>query len=303
MATCSGTPCHPGVNPVLDNGSRRAASPAVCRPLRLRNALLATLAMLGLLLHTAAPVWAAEDANDDIAIPAGLGVGATPAAVIACRQEPGESDATLDFPLARSVWEVAFARFLPAIEAVRHAQDAPAVNLAPQEEALALEGYLLAHPVSKMTFEDGELVINPLPDSSPVPLAQAEVWAGWLGMGFSGTVEYTCQFYVPKEWTGDPVRLEVGNIEHAASVRIDDKPLGDLILPPWQLVLEPLEFGAHTITIEVTSSPANVAAVTFGPEAKKDPEQVAWYKKALDACGGGLKGPVLLRRMEIPAVE
>jgi hypothetical protein len=206
-------------------------------------------------------------------------------------------------PLTRPQWEEAFVDFIPAVAEAIHGEEDTAAAPIPMEEALPLENYLLAHPISKMTYEGEELVITSLPDSPPVPLETAQNWAEWLGMDFSGTVEYTSQFYIPKEWQGGPVRLEIASLEHAAAVLIDNHVAGHLIQPPWRLMLDPLEFGAHTLTIRVTNSPANVAAVTFGPEAKQDPDQAAWFAKALEAMGGGLRGPVYLRRMTYPDQE
>lgn len=255
----------------------------------------------------------AED-TVNMVTPAGLGVGATPQMVVErYRQWAAEEKSALmptaesdpDFPLAQPRWEKAFEVFIPAVrEAIGEpASDGSSDSLVPAEEALPLDDYLLAHPVSRMSFEGDDLRVDSLPDSPPVSLEEAEDWAEWLGMDFSGTVEYSCQFYIPKAWAGDAVRLEVGDIAHAAIVLIDGQEMGHLILPPWRLLLDPIDFGAHTITIRVTNSPANAAAETFGPEAKNDPNRVPWLKTAREAAGGGLRGPVVLRQMSVAARE
>ncbi|MFP4500950.1 MAG: hypothetical protein ACLFTT_08120 [Candidatus Hydrogenedentota bacterium] len=166
----------------------------------------------------------------------------------------------------------------------------------PLEEVLILDEYLMGRPLRRHTLHASRVAVSALEEEA-VPLARSGDWADWLDADFSGEVEYTCKFYIPKVWANGPLRLEAASIAQAATVLIDDEPVGGMYASPWRLAIGPLEPGAHTLTIRVANTLANAAVPVLAPDAKGDPDQEQHLKAAMAARGGGLTGPVQIRRL------
>jgi hypothetical protein len=177
-------------------------------------------------------------------------------------------------------------------------------TMEPVGEPIILDGQITATPrrhfiVGEHDFE----IVTPVQES--VPFEKATRWADWLGADYSGEVDYNVSFDLPEAWANAPLQLECGGIEYAATVLIDGKAVGQMLWPPWRITLPPTAAGKHEIIIRVANTLANELSsdrVTALWSEKKGPGWPSpYHERALvferESRGGGMQGPVLLRRM------
>lgn len=72
---------------------------------------------------------------------------------------------------------------------------------------------------------------------------------------FGGTALYRTTIEAPSG--KGPWLLDLGVVCHSARVRLDGRPIGTLLMPPYWLRLPAMEPGTHTLEIEVTNLAAN----------------------------------------------
>ena len=128
-------------------------------------------------------------------------------------------------------------------------------------------------------------------------------WKEYFGEDFSGDVSYRIPVDLPKEWAGLPLRLDLGRVEYAARVRINDKDYGSLVWPPWKIELPDLH-GRSRLDVEVivTNTLANILTSERVRNDWGNRKGAGWpgpyHVRALDfemgSRGGGLFGPVRL---------
>jgi hypothetical protein len=181
--------------------------------------------------------------------------------------------------------------------------DAPPVMEA-VGEPIALDGQIIATP--RRRFIVGEHDFETVaPSQEAVPFAKATRWADWLGADYSGEVDYNVAFDLPEAWANAPLQLECGGIEYAATVLIDGKAVGHMLWPPWRITLPPTAAGKHEIIIRVANTLANELSSDRVKALWSEKKGPGWpspyHERALvferESRGGGMQGPVLLRRM------
>ena len=138
----------------------------------------------------------------------------------------------------------------------------------------------------------------------PVKLGR---WESWVehGSDFSGIVSYRRKVEVPPSFGNARVILDLGDLQYASRVWIDDREIGTILWPPYRVEL-PTRSGrssfllkidvANTLANELTSS-----RVVENFKNRKGPgwpsvyhEQASRFER--DSRGGGLIGPVRLLR-------
>lgn len=103
---------------------------------------------------------------------------------------------------------------------------------------------------------------------------------------YSGRGRYTKRFTVPPAFlaAGRRVQLDLGQVDEIAEVRLNGRPVGDLVWAPYELdVTRALRAGENTLEVVVTNTQAN--------ELENRPQP------------SGLSGPVALRPERVLAVE
>ena len=182
--------------------------------------------------------------------------------------------------------------------------DAPPVMEA-VGEPLALDGQIIATQRRHFIVGEHDFEIA-APGKEAVPFEKATHWADWLGADYSGEVDYQVAFDLPKAWADTPLQLECGNIEYAATVLLDGNTIGQMLWPPWRITLPPAPAGRHEIIIRVANTLANELTsdrvASLWSEKKGPGWPSPYHERALvferESRGGGMKGPILLRRMD-----
>ncbi len=228
----------------------------------------------------------------------------------ACRLDPATGAVAAvpgpgpDIPVELAPWESAV--FLLTESAVEAAPP-----LIASGDTLGLDAALRAVPVRRFTAGAHDFEIETLPPRPPAPFPTARVWREWLGEDFSGEVEYRAEFDLPAAWAGSALQLETGKIEYAATVFLDGAPAGSIAWPPWRLLLPPAAPGRHELVIRVANTLANEltsARVRREWERKSGPGWPSPYHVRTlafeqESRGGGVPGPVRLRRMQPPGTR
>jgi len=121
---------------------------------------------------------------------------------------------------------------------------------------------------------------------------------------FAGTALYSLTFDAPPSFNlHAPFSIDLGNVAQSARVRLNGKPLGTLIIPPWRVEATSLLPKANLLEVEVTNVSANrirdmdirkVPWKIFDP-----PDILSINYKPFNAAGwpltdSGLLGPVTL---------
>ncbi|MCX5758593.1 MAG: hypothetical protein NTU83_08825, partial [Candidatus Hydrogenedentes bacterium] len=169
------------------------------------------------------------------------------------------------------------------------------------KDSIVLDDGIQAKPYRRYVVGEHDFEIVPQ-TQPPVPFAQAASWRTWLTEDYSGQVDYTASFDLPKDWENQLLQLETGPIEYAAQVLFDGKPVGSLLWAPWSVELPPSAAGHHEVTIRVANTLANELTserITQAWAAKSGPGWPSpYHKRAIEfekeSRGGGLKGPVRL---------
>jgi len=175
------------------------------------------------------------------------------------------------------------------------------------EEELVLYDRIQAKPYRRYIVGEHDFEVIPQ-DQPAVPFAQAMSWRNWLTADFSGQVDYSASFELPKGWAGEILQLETGLVEYAAQVLWDGKPVGNLLWPPWHVELPPAAAGRHEITIRVANTLSNELTSQRVAEAWKSKNGPGWpspyHKRAIEfereSRGGGLQGPIRVRTWTRP---
>lgn len=135
----------------------------------------------------------------------------------------------------------------------------------------------------------------------PTPLRD---WADWPLVNFSGEVRYTFKIILADELAHRQLLLDLGQVFWLAHIEINDKPVGDLLWPPYTLdVTGCLQAGENTIHVTVANTLANQAS---SPEAEEEARQQGWLNSYLaralpmmrEDLRSGLYGPVRLLLIE-----
>jgi hypothetical protein len=127
-------------------------------------------------------------------------------------------------------------------------------------------------------------------------------WKDVFSEDFSGDIAYRIQVQVPKEWRGRSMILQLGRMEYAAKVKVNDTIVGNVIWDPWEIEL-PQQKESFELEIVVTNTLANVLTSERVRNDWKNRKGAGWpgpydaraaeFEK--DSRGGGLYGPVTLK--------
>ena len=117
------------------------------------------------------------------------------------------------------------------------------------------------------------------------------------GKAFSGTATYTTTFTINNINKGVQYVLNLGNVDMAASVIINDKEVGRLLAPPYSVDLKnAIRPGQNTLKISVTSTWFNRLVFDAGqPEEKRKTWVIAGPDKTAPLRTSGLMGPVVIQ--------
>jgi hypothetical protein len=145
----------------------------------------------------------------------------------------------------------------------------------------------------------------------PVPKADFKAalpsrWASVSGLGedFSGRVTYRRKVSVPDTWRGGRLVLDLGGVEYAARVLVDDRDIGCVLWSPWRIELPSLgDRRDFMLEIQVTNTQANENTSARARQAWAKGEQPGrrdFYRRRevryeMESRGGGLLGPVRLQ--------
>jgi len=174
----------------------------------------------------------------------------------------------------------------------------------PSGEKIPLDSILTALPIRRFAVGDHDFMIEKLKEPG-IPFEKAAKWKDWLGEDFSGEVDYAADFVLPAGWDKSPLRLSTGPVEYAATVFVDEKPIGSLLWQPWQLELPPLSSGSHQIVIRVANTLANELTSQRVEELWSQKKGDGWpspyHVRALaferESRGGGLAGPIVIQQI------
>lgn len=126
-------------------------------------------------------------------------------------------------------------------------------------------------------------------------ISWTELPIGDEGRSFSGTATYTASFKGKK---GETLELDLGEVETAAEVFVNGKPVRKLWSPPYRCCIgEFVVDGENSLRVEVTSTWYNRLAYDAGlPETERKTWTIAAPPKGAKPKAAGLLGPVALRR-------
>lgn len=177
------------------------------------------------------------------------------------------------------------------------------------EDVIDVTDRLQARPRRQFVVGEHDYeVVEPKKDA--VPFAAGARWRSWLGEDFSGEVEYRGELEIPASWGESAITVETGPIEYAVTVLLDGKVVDRLLWPPWRAQLPACAPGRHEIVIRVANTLANELTserVAHEWDAKSGPGWPSpYHKRAIEfekeSRGGGIAGPVILRRNSRPQI-
>ncbi|MFV2067282.1 MAG: glycosyl hydrolase [Pirellulales bacterium] len=129
-------------------------------------------------------------------------------------------------------------------------------------------------------------------------------WSEYGEPGFSGTVQYTKEFVVPRRLS-DAKRelwLDLGDVKYSARVLLNGKDLGPLAWRPFRWAVDDaIRPGRNVLDIEITNTAANELA--GNPDRLADLQQKGWLRSSYikrylpfdrEMVPSGLFGPVRL---------
>lgn len=124
-------------------------------------------------------------------------------------------------------------------------------------------------------------------------------WSSLVGSAFSGNGVYETSFVLPPEKTGKQGELDSGDVRFAASVYLNEQPLGVAFAPPYKFKIPAgVLREKNTLKIVVTNTSANWYVHTEYFKKWKTEELSQYFdgevEYAKDFCAGGLYGPVTL---------
>lgn len=91
--------------------------------------------------------------------------------------------------------------------------------------------------------------------NTPVDLCD---WRKYLGNDFSGDVEYAIDFTFQENPDNRRLFIELGKVNYAASVKLNEKELGQLVWDPFRVdISDCIRKGENNLKIIVTNSLAN----------------------------------------------
>lgn len=172
-----------------------------------------------------------------------------------------------------------------------HGGNAPFGKVA---EVPATDGWRDVRSVDSWTlsFPDGWGAPKSLPLARLLPWHELPI--GDEGRWFSGTATYMAKFAAKK---GETVELDLGEVETAAEVFVNGKPVRKLWAPPYRCDIGKFVVdGENSLRVDVTSTWYNRLAYDAGlPENARKTWTIAAPPKDAKPMPAGLLGPVALR--------
>jgi hypothetical protein len=150
-------------------------------------------------------------------------------------------------------------------------------------------------PSWKVTFPAGWGIPEPVQVNELKPWKDLNLTPE--GKAFSGTAIYSTTFVVDKINTDVQYILDLGKVDMAASVIVNNKEVGKLLAPPYKIDLKNLiRQGQNILTINVTSTWFNRLVFDAGqPEQKRKTWVIAGPTKSESLQMSGLMGPVVIQ--------
>lgn len=144
--------------------------------------------------------------------------------------------------------------------------------------------------------EKGFLNIKHTDKAVPVSLGD---WSYLIGSAYSGSGVYETTFTLSDEKMGREGEIDLGDVHFAASVYLNDQPLGTALMPPYKIKIpEGLLIEKNKLIIVVTNTSANWYVYTDYFDKWKKEELSPYFEAemnfAKEIVSGGLYGPVTL---------
>lgn len=157
-------------------------------------------------------------------------------------------------------------------------------------------GFMFRKENELVCNEDGFDNINHSDKAVPVTLGD---WSCLLGNSYSGSGVYEAEFTLPTEKIGKEGEIDLGAVCYTAQVYLNDKLLGNALVPPYSLKIPAgLLHKENKLKIVVTNTSANWYLHTdyFDKWSIKElsPYFEAELEYAKDSVSGGLYGPVTI---------
>ncbi|MGI6690981.1 MAG: glycosyl hydrolase [Christensenellales bacterium] len=175
------------------------------------------------------------------------------------------------------------------------------VQLSEKAWELSLETFTLSRVKQFLITPEGISARTIQEEAKPIRLGVG--WAEHYGWEFSGEAIYRCTVDLledPKP--GDRYELDLGTVEYTADVTINGYPVGIAALSPYKILLTNDQLARHSvIEIKVANTAANQCVSadfrSFWPERAIGPYHEKQLVFEREVLGGGLIGPVFLRKM------
>ena len=132
--------------------------------------------------------------------------------------------------------------------------------------------------------------------------AEMGAWKARLGYAFSGEATYRCEVDLPEApLPEDQYVLHLGKVEYTAEVHVNGKLVGVAPHTPYAIALTGEQLTQHAVIEIVVANTSANQMVTFDARGTWMDRQIGgYYDKckafARDVMGGGLYGPVVLRK-------
>ena len=157
-------------------------------------------------------------------------------------------------------------------------------------------GFMFRKENELVCNEDGFDNINHFDKAVPVTLGD---WSCLIGSAYSGSGVYEAEFTLPTEKIGKEGEIALGDVCYAAQVYLNDKLLGNALVPPYRLKIPAgLLQKENKLKIVVTNTSANWYLHTDYFDKWSIKELSPYFEAELeytkDSVSGGLYGPVTI---------
>ncbi len=156
--------------------------------------------------------------------------------------------------------------------------------------------FILRRKTELVFSEDGFESINHRDKSVRVSPGD---WGNFIGEAYSGSCVYETAFSLPAEKAGKEGELDLGDVHFAATVYLNDKPLGEVLMPPYRFKIPVGVLDKENrLKMVVTNTSANLYAHADYFDKWSIEELSPYFEDELhyskDFVSGGLYGPVTL---------
>lgn len=156
--------------------------------------------------------------------------------------------------------------------------------------------FIFSKDIELTCNEKGFENINHTFNAEPVILGD---WSSVVGSAYSGSGIYEVTFSLPEKMIGKQGEINLGDVQYAADVYLNEQSLGVSLMPPYTLKIpEGVLNKNNTLRVVVTNTSANWYAHTDYFDKWKTDELSPYFEGekelSVDYISGGLFGPVVI---------